>query len=204
VIEPGLAGDCAPAPVDDDLAAHSQLRQAVVVAGREWTGALATESPLALQQRRLHAVEVEAHHEVVALHDGVIAIPVLANRPVVEPHVGESLACVRQIEPGPRRALGVPQAADGRIRDRRVPEQDLPRRKPARIRFAQARPHAKKRDLEADRLGVLVLDPTRHVPPLDAEIGMRALVARELQLDTGRDLGIHGLGRRRQRRAEQQ
>ena len=48
-----------------------------------------------------------------------------------------------------RRALVVPQAPVPRIGERRVREQELPRRERARIRLGDARPVAEERDLHA-------------------------------------------------------
>ncbi len=91
----------------------------------------------------------------------------------------------------------MPQTAQRGIGDRRVAEQDLPRREAARVRLAEPGPHAEERHLETERRAALVLQPAGDVPPLDAEVGMRAVVLRELQVGTGQDRRVAHFGTRR-------
>jgi len=71
-----------------------------------------------------------------------------------------------------------------RIGQRRMREHDLLRRKGAWVLIACAA-RAEKRHLESHRLAVGRIEPTGHVPPLGAEIGMRAVIGRELQRNAG-------------------
>ena len=62
---------------------------------------------------------------------------------------------------------------------RRVREHELPGREVARVVLGDARPVAKERDLDAERLAVARAHPAGHVPPLGAVRGVAAVVARE-------------------------
>jgi hypothetical protein len=84
-------------------------------------------------------------------------------------------------------ALIVPQSADARIRDRRVREQQLDRRKTTRTGPRDTRPRAKKGDLDAEVVAVAVVHPTGDVPPLGAKRRVAAVIARKRERRAGGD-----------------
>src|SRR5258708_21755566 len=108
----------------------------------------------------------------------VVSVSVLLQAPVVDPDAGAGFRGLRERDPGARRALLVHQPAVPRIGDRRVREQDLSRAEGAGIILGDVRPCPEERDLEADR----PIEPAGDVPPLRAEIRMRAVIARERKL----------------------
>ena len=110
-----------------------------------------------------------------------------------------ALARLREPESRARRALVVPQAAERRIGDRRVREQQLRRREAARAVFGHARARAKERDLHAEVAAARVAHPARDVPPLRAKRGMAAVIARKRERDAALDSGIAHLARARRR-----
>src|SRR5437879_7761648 len=116
----------------------------------------------------------------------VVLVPLEHQPPVVDPDAGALGLGVRERETGARRALLVDQAAALRIGDGGVGQQYLARIEAARVVGLFLRPRAEEGDLEAHR----PVEPAGDVPPLGAVLGMRAVIARELQAMVRNDLGI--------------
>src|SRR3989442_3079147 len=110
----------------------------------------------------------------------------VSQPPVVDPDAGAPGLGVRERETGARRALLVEQAAALRVGDGGVGKQYLARIEAARVVGLFLRTRAEEGDLEAHR----PVEPAGDVPPLGAVVGMRAVIARELQAMVRNDAGI--------------
>ena len=98
-------------------------------------------------------------------------------------------------------ALVVYEATHPRISDRRMREVELTRRESVGDAFGDAGTDAKERHLKAEGHVRVRRKPSRDVPPLDAVLGMRAVIARKSEDAPGSDLGMaHGSGRDRRAR----
>src|SRR5712691_882342 len=181
VIEPGFARDLQLAAADDDAARDREMRKAVVVARLRRVRPFAAEAALALEQHRLFRIEPEPVAEIARRDLRRVAAPGLRERPVFDRDLGAALFGLGEPEPRARGALIVQQPTGRRIGERRVRKEQLPRRKPARNIFGDARPVAKKSDLHAELPAAGRLEPARDVPPFAAELRMAAVVSRELQ-----------------------
>src|SRR5438132_14409940 len=115
----------------DDAAADPEVRLAVVVACLPRTWSYAAETALALEQRGLLRLEPQRVAEIARRDLRRIAAVGLPERPVPDRHVGAPLGAFREPEPCARGALIVHQPPGARIGERRMGEQQLPRRKPA-------------------------------------------------------------------------
>src|SRR5258708_8783603 len=93
----------------------------------------------------------------------------------------------------------MPQVPLLRIGERGVREKPLPRIEAARVVALLLRPRAKEGDLESLR----TVQPAGDVPPLAAEFGMRAMVAREFERSWTNDRVLHLPGPRKRRKKRQ-
>src|SRR5258708_26164051 len=93
----------------------------------------------------------------------------------------------------------MPQVPLLRIGERGVREEHLPRIEAARVVALLLRPRAKEGDLES--LGTI--QPSGDVPPLAAEFGMRAMVARKFERSWTNDRVLHLPGPRKRREKRQ-
>jgi hypothetical protein len=160
--------------------------------------ALAAEAALALEHelaREERKVEVEIARGDLRL----VALPLQLEPPVVDPDAGAVELGVREREAGAGGALVVREPAALRIGERRVREEDLSGVEFARIVAGLFRPRAEECDLESNRPARCPY-PAGDVPPLDAELGMCAVIAREGELAVGRDGWILDLARKRGQR----
>ncbi len=202
MIEPGAAAHSAALARARELALHGQLDLAVVVAGVARLRSLAAEAAVALQQQRLRRREGCVQGEacgVVAPARGVARAVFACSRgvaraaafepPVADVHmrVVERSGCARRLRVAApaREALGVQQAALGHVGQRGVREQQLACGEAALDVLRKAGARAEEGQLEAPSGCVVVrvhaLKPAGDVPPLDAEFGMRAVIARKDQ-----------------------
>src|SRR6266849_3634895 len=181
VIEPGFARDLELAAADDDAARDREMRNAVVVARLRRVRPFAAEAALALEQHRLFRLEPEPVAEIARRDLRRVAAPGLLERPVFDHDLGAALFGLGEPEPRARGALIVQQPCGERIGERRMREEQLPRREPAWNIFCNARPVAKKSDLHSELPAAGRLEPAGDVPPFAAELRMAAVVARELQ-----------------------
>ena len=198
MVEPGFARDRCRSSLDRELARHGEMREAVVVGRGERIGTLAAVPRGALQQHRLRDLELELQRKVGSGDRGLQAPVLLAQGPVIDPDVHPTFARVSEVEAFARTALRVAEPADPRVGHRRVREQHLARRKPARVVLAHARAHAKERHLEAVRAALTIGEPARDVPPFDAMRRVTSRVARQLDGVAGNDGRVVGIrGKRR-------
>ena len=102
-----------------------------------------------------------------------------AQRPIVRPHPHPPCIGARKIEAGARGPLRVHQPAAGRIGERGMRDDDLARGERARVLLLELRLRAKESDLETQLRVSARGEPARHVPPLDAEVRMAAVVPGE-------------------------
>src|SRR3989449_4560041 len=181
VIEPGFARDLQLAVPDDDAARDREMRKAVVVARLRRVRTFAAEAALALEQHRLFRIEPEPIAEIARRDLHRVAAPGLPQRPVFDRDLGAALFGLGEPQARARGALIVQQRCGERIGERRVREEQLPRREPALNIFRNARPVAKKSDLHAELPAAGRLEPAGDVPPFAAELRMAAVVSRELQ-----------------------
>ena len=79
------------------------------------------------------------------------------------------------------------------FRDGGMAEQHLLRRERARVGLGDAGTHAEKRHLEPERVGSAIVEPAGDVPPFDAMVGVRTLVARESEFEPGHDRRVGDL-----------
>src|SRR5438552_4251270 len=181
MVEPGFARDFQPAPADDDAARDREMRKAVVVARLRRVRPLAAEAALALEQHRLFRVEAQAVAEIARGDFRLVPASGLLEPPVLDRDLGAALFGMGEPEARARRALVVQQPTGRRIGERRVREQQLPRREPAGKFFGDARTVAKESKLHAELPAARRLEPSGDVPPFVAELRMAAVIARELQ-----------------------
>src|SRR2546425_3939368 len=181
VIEPGFARDLQLAAADDDAARDREMRKAVVVARLRRVRPLAAEAALALEQHRLFRIKPEPIAEIARRDLRRVAAPGLPQRPVFDRDLGAALFGLGEPQARARGALIVQQRCGERIGERRVREEQLPRREPALNIFRNARPVAKESDLHAELPAAGRLEPAGDVPPFAAELRMAAVVSRELQ-----------------------
>jgi hypothetical protein len=139
---------------------------------------LAAEAAVALRQHRLRGREREFEREVLATHAGAVGAGHARETPVVDAHVGVLEACLDEWGEDARRALVVQQPPVGRVGERGVGEEELPRAEAARVVLRVGVSHAEESDLESERAARRV-QVSRHVPPLDAMTGVRARIARK-------------------------
>jgi len=141
---------------------------------------------VALCEHRLRRAEGEIEREAVAgdMRDEA-AVGQATQPPVVDRHVGVAARGLREAQPLACDPLAVQQMADCRIGERGVREQDLARRERARVIRADPRGGAEEGDLEAAMRAPRSVDPPGDVPPFGTVIGMRAMIAREDEGDTG-------------------
>ncbi len=196
VIEPCAAGHGERLAVDGDRPRDSKLRPAVVEACLSRQRALARIATLPVGEHGPGGRERKLERESARGDLRPVHVAIERQRPVVDDDAGRVLARLRKTKALARCALVMPQPAGPGAHERRVREQQLPRSERARILFVHARPVAEERDLHAIIVARAVGEPSRHVPPLDAEIGMAAVVAREAESVAGLDRRI---GARRQR-----
>src|SRR5258706_4140007 len=181
VIEPGFARNLELAAADEDAARDRKMRNAVVVARLRRVRPFAAEAALALEQHRLFRIEPEAVVEIARRDLRHVAAPGLLERPVFDRDLGAALFGLGEPEPRARGALIVQQPRGRRIGERRMREEQLPRREPARKVFGDTRPVAKKSDLHAELFAAGRFEPASDVPPFAAELRVAAVVAPELQ-----------------------
>ena len=167
------------------LAGDVELRAAVVVARFFRAASLAAEPGFALQHQ-LAGEKGEVEVEVARRDARLVARALERQAPVVDPYAGAVGLGVRERESGARRALVVHQPPALRVRERSMREKDLPGIEAARVVALLRRPRAEEGDLEADP----AVEPAGDVPPFDAEIGMRAVIAWKRQPVPGNDARI--------------
>ena len=202
VVEPRPPLDVARATADDDAAAYRELRPAVIPARLAHLRPLARIALLSLQKDRLRRLEREVEREFARGDLRDIALALERERPVADPRAGRRLVRPGKVEHRARRALVVAEPALRGLGQRRVREHQLTRREVARVVLGDARPIAKERDLNAERLAVARAHPAGHVPPLVAVRGVAAVIARESQRLPRQHLGIPLRPARRHRRGE--
>ena len=88
-------------------------------------------------------------------------------------------------EAGAGRPFAVPQAAEFRVGDGGVGEDQLARGEAAGVALADAGTDAEESDLEAERPAVLTLQPAGGVPPFGAEIRVGAEIVGKDQASSG-------------------
>ncbi len=152
-----------------------------------------------MQQRGLNDREPEIELEVARRDGRYVGISDELERPIVDPHRGRVLRGACESEALARGALIVTKPAVTRIGDGGVREQQLARRKRARIGLGNARAIAKEGDLDAESVSTGVLNPAGDVPPFAAKRRMRAGVARKLHRDPGDHRRVIIVGERRAR-----
>ena len=186
VVEPGAAGDGKRLAVQAQRAAHRQLRLAQIVAGLCRIGALARVAGLALQQHRLGGGELQVEREIsrgrVELRlVGMPADAAAAHQPpAAQAHIGVGRRCLGDAEAGAGDARVVAQALLPQVGHRGMSEQHLARGEAAGVIGGYVGARAKERELESIRVTrSRRVEPTGHVPPLGAELGMAAEVARQ-------------------------
>jgi putative ABC transport system permease protein len=172
------------------LARDLEVRAAVVVACLAGPVPFPAEAPLALQHQ-LSRQEAELEIKLPGNDARLVAVTLQLQPPVVDPHAGAAELGLREREAGARRALVVQQASARRVAQRGMREQHLLRVEAARVGALLLRPRAEERDLEAEA----VLEPAGDVPPLDAKLGMRAVIARKDEPRVGRHIRIAHAGR---------
>src|SRR5687768_1233774 len=161
------------------------MRPAIVIARLVRPVAFAAEAAVALQHQ-LPGKETQLKRKITCHDRRVIALAIEFEPPVVDPHAGALELGVRERKAGASGALVVHQAAALRVAERRVREENLPGIEAARVIGDLFGTRAKKSDLKAQRSG----EPAGDVPPLDAVVGMRAVVARKGELRIGSDDGV--------------
>src|SRR4029078_3205608 len=107
------------------------------------------------------------------------------QRPVVDPRSGRVFRRSGELEALARRALVVAEPAVARIGDGGVREQQLARRKCARIRFGDERAVAEESYLDAEAVNIGIASPAGDIPPFAAKGRVRARVARKADRMTG-------------------
>ena len=157
-----------------------------------------------VEQRRLCADAFQFQRKLARGRNEEVSLALFAQRPVVDLDVERACCSLGQAEPGARRFLAAHQRTPPLIADRRVREEHLPCDEARRIVFVDAGPIAKERELEAERLAVLVLDPARHVPPFGAELRVAAFVTRQLDGVARGHGGILDIGCARRRACDEQ
>src|SRR5258708_5405232 len=195
MIEPRAAADLTAVHFAD----HAQQRLAVVVARFLGPQSLAAVAVLALEHRLVVDEKGQIEIELARRDLGVVAVAFEKQLPVVDPDAGALGLGLGERVPGARSDLVVQQAGALRIRERGVREEHLARVEAARVVALLFRPRAEEGDLEAER----PIEPSGDVPPLGAEIRMRAMIAREFER-ARRDYRVLDLPGPGQRRKESQ
>src|SRR6185369_9038706 len=149
----------------------------------------AAEPGIAIEQRRAIGGQAQFVGEIRRPHRQAIALTILREKPVVDPDLGSLAGKAGTAKTAARRALGITQAAQLRVGDGGMGEDQLARREGARVVLAEAGADAEEGALKTQRTAVRQVQPAGGVPPLVAEIRVGAVVAGEFQYQAGADHG---------------
>ncbi len=149
VVEPRGAAHLLRTACHRNGAADGQMRPAVIVACLLRARPLAARAAASLQQWRRLCDEREVEVEVAGGYSRLVRIPIQPQRPVADVHVGRGGCRFGQSQSCARGPLVVLQSRGARVGDRRVREQQLPRREAAGSALRNAGAVAKERDLDA-------------------------------------------------------
>src|SRR3954470_18930066 len=153
------------------------MRQAVIMARLRALRSFAAVAVLAFEQHRLGRRESQIQAEFLASQLGAEnVIGSALQTPIVEHDISVAFGRLSKTETGARCTLIMEEVPYGRVRQRGMREQNLFCGKHAGIVFIDRRTRAEERHLEAERLVLAGIEPTRDVPPLHAKRGMRAMV----------------------------
>ena len=201
VIHPAVARHFKPLAVHGDGAARGHARERVVVGRVAGLRPLLTDAVQSVDDRTLAFGQHQLHAGLPALRgDHMAALRVEPGGPVLVPHLVGVGGRARQPRPAARELLVEAVAVTGRVAHRQVRHEQVANRPCGGVDRRRIHADAEERHLVAEAAPGGGLHVAGVVPPLDLELGMAGVIARELEAIACRRLapcrrrGRHGDG----------